>query len=172
MQNNRLLIGCLIPLLLVSCQPIPETDAPETGEFEQFAIYLTLEKFVLQEQIDLADIKLSDQPLIANDDIDTYNFATHEIRLSASAKNRLSDLDLAGRPFVLTIAEEPIYAGEFMAAYMSRSSERVVILWPPMDTNVDMKIQLGYPGPDFFVGEDPRSDPRIQTALSNAGKLQ
>jgi len=33
-------------------------------------------------------------------------------------------------------------------------------------------IQLGYPGADFFVGADPRSDERIKGALNTAGVLQ
>jgi hypothetical protein len=73
---------------------------------------------------------------------------------------------------VITINDQVIYAGEFMAAFMSRSSDRVVILWPPMENDSIMKIQLGYPGPDFFVGEDLRDDPRIQATLSKAGKLK
>jgi hypothetical protein len=35
-----------------------------------------------------------------------------------------------------------------------------------------IRLELGYPGPDFFVGQDPRSDPRILDALESAGKLR
>ena len=35
-----------------------------------------------------------------------------------------------------------------------------------------LRIQLGYPGPDFFKGTDPRGDPRIHDALKAGGKLK
>jgi len=38
--------------------------------------------------------------------------------------------------------------------------------------DVTVDIQLGYPAsPEFFVGADPRSDPRILQSLRQAGKL-
>jgi hypothetical protein len=150
---------------------ISEAETPMTGEFDQFGIYLTTDKFQFDDQVSLSEIKLSDQPLISLEDINTYSFDTHEISLVPSAETRLSAIDLAGKPFVITVGDEAIYAGEFMALYMSRSSDKVVILWPPMENKATLKIQLGYPGPDFFSGEDPRGDPRIQESLSNAGKL-
>jgi hypothetical protein len=157
---------------LLSCQPVLEDETPPPTEPDQFAIYLAASGFVFDDQIEPADIRLEDQPLVSLDDINSYTFKTHEINLTPSAEIRLSNIDLAGRPFVITINDQVIYAGEFMAAFMSRSSDRVVILWPPMENDSIMKIQLGYPGPDFFAGEDPRDDPRIQAALSKAGKLK
>ena len=60
-----------------------------------------------------------------------------------------------------------------MALYMSRSSDKVVILWPPMGGDTThFTIQLGYPGADFFVGADPRADEQIKAALITAGVLQ
>jgi len=43
------------------------------------------------------------------------------------------------------------------------------------DTSTDrhvIRLELGYPGPDCFVGQDPRSDPRILDALESASKLR
>jgi hypothetical protein len=34
-----------------------------------------------------------------------------------------------------------------------------------------VQLQLGYPGPDFFSGKDPRADPEIIESLRQAGKL-
>jgi hypothetical protein len=85
----------------------------------------------------------------------------------------MNQLDPAGRFFVVTVGNKPIYFGRFMAAYFSMSYDGVVILWPPMNSSEGvLQIQLGYPGPDFFEGMDPRADPRILESLRQAGKLK
>jgi hypothetical protein len=39
--------------------------------------------------------------------------------------------------------------------------------------NPTIRLQLGYPeSPEFFEGEDLRSDPRILLSLEDAGKLR
>lgn len=49
---------------------------------------------------------------------------------------------------------------------MSRSSEGVVILLPLFSEEEQfIKLQLGYPGSDFFGGEDPRMHPKIIESL-------
>ena len=86
---------------------------------------------------------------------------------------RLAQLDLPAKFFVVTVDREPIYYGAFMSLYFSRTYDGVVILWPPMDEDGrTIRIQLGYPGPDFFAGKDPRADSRILASLKRAGKLK
>ena len=154
----------------------PETPMggtePATATPGRFAIYLPAEGFRLEEMADLSKIQLMEDPILSVDDILAYSSATHEIRLRSSAAERLARLGLPGKPFVVAVGREPVYAGEFMAAWMSRTSQAVVILWPPMNSDRHtIQIQLGYPGPDFFIGEDPRSDSRILESLKQASLL-
>ena len=94
------------------------------------------------------------------------------MRSTLPAAERLSELALAGSPFAVCVDHEPIYSGEFMALYMSRSSDDVVIIWPSIEQGGDiLAIQLRYPGPDFYGGGDPRSDPRILDTLRRAYKF-
>jgi hypothetical protein len=154
----------------------PETPTggtePATATPGRFAIYLPAEGFRLEGMADLSKIQLMEDPILSVDDILAYSSATHEIRLRSSAAERLARLGLPGKLFVVAVGREPVYAGEFMGAWMSRSSQAVVILWPPMNSDRHtIQIQLGYPGPDFFIGEDPRSDSRILESLEQASLL-
>ena len=138
-----------------------------------FAIFLSAEGLVLEDSVGLSEIELSAEPLISTADFASYTAATHDIELVPSAARRLEPLDLPGRVFVVTVDREPIYHGAFMALYFSRTHAGPVILWPPMDEGRRIiRIQLGYPGPDFFAGEDPRAESRIVASLKEAGKLR
>ena len=139
-----------------------------------FAIYLAPEHLPTNRELDLSDIKLSDEPLISVADIASYDAATHEIRLMESVAERLERFDLPGKPFIVAVDRQPIYQGTFMAAWFSRTDDGVVILWPPLGGGLArglLRIQLGYPGPDFFSGNDPRADARIMRTLERDEKL-
>jgi hypothetical protein len=139
----------------------------------QFAIYLQADESVWIKPALLSRIKLSEEPILSIDDIVSYNEESHEIKITTSAVERLHDLNPAGKSFVVAVGRQPIYLGRFMAAYFSVSFDGVVILWPPMsNSGENLRIQLGYPGPNFFEGQDPRSDPRIFEALRQASKLR
>jgi len=92
--------------------------------------------------------------------------------LASGAADRLDRLELPGTSFVVTVNGAAVYAGEFMALWFPRSSDQVVILWPSVEGETTLRIQLGYPDADFFAGVDPRSDDRILEALEEAGKLR
>jgi hypothetical protein len=148
-------------------------EEPTETAIGEFAIYLPAGNLLLDDEIDLAHVELADIPVLTAESIVWYEADSHFIKLEPSVEELLDALELPGRPFLVTIDRTPIYAGAFMSAYFSRSYGGVVILWPPMDGARDtIRIQLGYPGEDFFEGEDPRSDPRVLGALRQAGKLR
>jgi hypothetical protein len=124
-----------------------------------------MKKIFVTAFLGMATVALSSCGLLNDHPVDQdNNNGTFEIYLLP--------LELAGQPFAVCVKQEPIYMGEFMALFMSRSSEGVVILWPPLEGDEPvMKIQLGYSGPDFYTGEDPRSDSRILRALDQAGLI-
>lgn len=148
------------------------TVPPSSASAGAFAIYLLDRETSPEENRDPSTISLPRQPLLSPDDIINYEQETHLVHLAPGVAGRLDGAELPGKSFVVALGREPRYAGLFMAAYISRSFDGVVILWPSMSTvSGTLQIQLGYPSPDFFVGPDPRSQAGIMDALRQAGKL-
>jgi hypothetical protein len=173
MRNIGITIASLVLAASISGCTGVDTPEPTAAVGGGFAIYVPVGDLTMDDMVDLSKVELSEIPVISGDDIVAYDAATHVIELQSSVSVLLDALELPGRPFVVTVGGTPIYAGAFMAAFFSRSYDGVVILWPPMDGSIDtITIQLGYPGPDFFSGEDPRSDARILESLRQAGKLR
>ena len=173
MRIKGILIASIVLAVSISGCNGAATPEPTDAVGGEFAIYLPAADLTMDDMVDLSQVELSEVPVISSDDIVAYDSATHVIELEPSMAVLLDALELPGRPFVVTVGRTPIYAGAFMAAFFSRSYDGVVILWPPMDGSIDtITIQLGYPGADFFNGEDPRSDARIIESLRQAGKLR
>jgi hypothetical protein len=145
-----------------------------------FALYLVDEAITAQEmlQADVGELGLEETPIISLDDVVAYDAATHEMQLTVSVYERLGGLEVPvqGLPFVACAGAERIYGGAFWVSYSSLSYEGVVIdIFPAMASDPDrtLRIQLGYPeSPELFVGEDPRSHPRILESLEAVNKLR
>jgi hypothetical protein len=125
----------------------------------------------------LAELQLKDTPLLSVDDIVAYRWETHEIELSDSASKRLAQLERsiplgAGLPFVVCAGGERIYSGALWTSYSSATYDGIVIDVHPAGLGEPVFIRLGYPTPEWFIGGDLRSDPRIHGALEEAGKLK
>jgi hypothetical protein len=160
----------------VVVEPTLLSQATVTPTIENgISIYLLAQDATPEQLATLSHLELEDQPVMSSDDIVSYTKATHEIELTASGYERIHSLSIptTGIAFVVCVKGEPIYSGAFWAGYSSQSFDGVVID-PILATKEHpvIQIQLGYPGPDFFHGDDPRSDPRILQALEQAGKLK
>lgn len=199
MRTSFFSISALFLLTLVSCNtgtpasPIAPPSATQTPPssvvFEPthsspvttstiengFSIYLFAQDISPQQLAILSHLELEKNPLLSIKDIVSYTKATHEIELTASGYDRIAGLSVPvdGISFAVCVNGQPIYAGAFWVGYSSLSFDGIVI-----DTiraskeHPVIQIQLGYPGPDFFSGDDPRSDPRILQALEQADKLK
>jgi hypothetical protein len=151
--------------------PATTTPATESG----FSIHLLAQDTSPQQLAILSHLELEENPLLSINDIVSYRTATHEIELTATGYERIHSLSVpvGGIAFAVCVDGQPIYAGAFWVGYSSLSFDGVVI-----DTTLArsdhpvIRIQLGYPGPAFFRGDDPRSDPRILQALEEAGRLR
>jgi hypothetical protein len=158
----------LVLIMLAQCGRVSSTE-------REFALYLPAQKLSPHQLsgVDLADLELEDTPILSVDDIVAYSRETHEIELTASAYERIEQLEapVDGIPFVVCVGRDPIYLGAFWPLYSSLIFDGVVIQMPLMDEPT-IQITLGYPSSSFFAGEDPRSDPRILQALAQAGRLK
>lgn len=144
-----------------------------TSSGKEFAIYLLAETLspVEAAQADLRTLEREEEPILSSEDIVAYDWETHEITLTPAAIERIRALKVptSGIPFVVCVGREPIYQGAFWTAFSSQSYDGVVIETLRVEQG-SMRIALGYPGPDFYQGQDPRSDGRILQALEEAGK--
>lgn len=135
--------------LLAACNPEPQ----------EFAIYLAGD---------------AQTPVISMDDIVSYAWDTHEIRLTDAAFARVMALHVpvSGLPFVARVDGKPVYAGAFWTALSSMSYDGVAIVLPLGAQEPVIRIELGYPGAGFFCGNDPRASPRVRKALARAGEVR
>jgi hypothetical protein len=142
-----------------------------------FGVYLVEQDISVGEMMDanLAELQLEETPLLSIDDLVAYRWETHEMELTGSAAQRLARLEsslLGGLPFVVCAKGEPIYGGALWTSYSSATYPGIVIDVYPASSGQPVPIQLGYPSPEWFTGEDLRSHPRISRALEEAGKLK
>ena len=120
----------------------------------------------------LVDLLGGREPLVAVDDLIAYRLAEHELELTPVAFERIKNLQapVDGLPFVVVVDGAPVYQGAFWPLYSSLSYNGIAI-WLPPENEGFIQVVLGYPGPDFFNGEDSRSHPLLLAALRQAGKL-
>ncbi len=146
---------------------------------EGFAIYLPARDVPPSQLATLSHMEIADTPLISGADVGSYAQDAHEIELTAQAFARITELEVpvAGRSFVVCVDRRPIYAGAFFTPISSLSFDGVVIT-KPLDSEAAaggahvIRIELGYPGPAFFSGEDPRADRAVLESLEQAGRLR
>ena len=142
--------------------------------YEGFAIYLTKGDIPPAQMQALSHVDIAEQPVIAMNDIITYNAKTHEITLTASAYGRISSLEVPvrGKSFVVCVDRKLIYWGAFWTPISSISFDGVTI-WKPLSSQEPkvIKLELGYPSSSFYGGEDPRNNAEVMESLERAGKL-
>ncbi|HUW14429.1 MAG TPA: hypothetical protein VM537_32195 [Anaerolineae bacterium] len=154
-------------------------DPASQSSVGRFDVYLVKQDISPQQMTNanLAELQLEETPLLSIEDIVTYAWATHEIELTPSASERVarlesSRLSMGGLPFVICAGGEPIYGGALWTSYSSATYDGIVINVYPASSGQPLPIRLGYPSPEWFKGEDLRSDPRILRSLQEAGKLR
>ncbi|MDD5287602.1 MAG: hypothetical protein PHY28_00600 [Dehalococcoidales bacterium] len=145
-----------------------------TPDHEGFAIYLTEGDIPPGQMPALSHIDITEQPVIAMSDIIAYNAQTHELKLTASAFERIYRLEVPvrGKSFMVCVDKEPIYWGAFWTPVSSISFDGVTI-WKPVSFEEPhvITLELGYPSSSFYGGEDPRNNPEVMKSLEEAGKL-
>jgi hypothetical protein len=167
---NKLSLLLIIVFAITSsaCKPIKE---------DGFAIYLLTQNIPANElsQIDINLLTLETKPIISNDDIISYDKTNHIIELTQVTYTRVQQIfpiPVNGIPFVVCVGNERIYTGAFWTPISSISYDGVVIMQPFNAKDTTIQITLGYPGPDFFTGNDLRADSRIMKALEEDEKIK
>jgi len=119
-------------------------------------------------------VDIAEKPIITISDIITYDAREHELRLTASAFERVSQLGVPvrGKSFIVCIDKRLIYWGAFWTPLSSMSFDGVTI-WKPLSLKEPhvIRLELGYPSSAYYIGEDPRNNPTVIESLTQAGKL-
>src|SRR5688500_9755226 len=128
------------------------------------------------------DIRTADgKVMITSDQIRSYDWTTHTMTLAPKVRDELaqrlrSERIVSGVPFEVSVGGKAIYSGTMTSVVSSISfSTPVIVVDLPLveekQGEDQIRIQLGYPGTNFFQGEDPRGDRRIWEALKTSRKL-
>ncbi|MBS7648457.1 MAG: hypothetical protein QXK89_02280 [Candidatus Bathyarchaeia archaeon] len=114
----------------------------------------------------------SNKLVISDEDIVSYNKTSHEIKLTARGVEKIKALKvpMTGSPFVIKINGKEIYNGSFWVSLSSLSYSGIVIDTLKIQDNT-IKIEKGYPSPEFFKGSDPRNNSEIFDYFQKKGKL-
>lgn len=171
-------IVLVLSILVSSVYATSEGEGKSEGEgegFDQgFAIYLTKKDIPPAQMANLGHVDIAERPIITISDIITYDAQEHELRLTASAFERVSQLDVPtrGKSFIVCVDERPIYWGAFWVSWSSQSFDGITI-WKPLrlEEQHAIRLELGYPSSELYTGEDPRSNPVVIESLEQAGKL-
>jgi hypothetical protein len=168
----RKLFGSLPAILVVGTVLLPGGSMALKGE--GFAIYLTRQDIPPSRMEALSHVEIEDNPVISINDIILYDPRTHEMKLTANAFERISRLEVPvrGKSFMVCVDKRLICWGAFWTPISSMSFNGVTIEKPLSSQEPKvLKLQLGYPSPSFYRGEDPRSNPEVIKSLKQAGKL-
>lgn len=176
------MVSTMLAVALLLLSGPGDQDRSGRGEIaDVFAIYLVAEpvdgRITGYGTGDWSRLRLSVSPLIAGDDIISYDFSTHAMRLRREALARIPRPPVAGTPFVVVAHGDRVYLGVFMTMASSRSLavpaivvDRYVL--DPTQARDTLVIERSYPTPTFGVGPDPRGDERIKAALTALQKLK
>lgn len=166
-------IGLIAALVAVVAVFALGACARSTGE--GFAIYLTQDDVPPAQMAILSHVDVADRPVIAIDDVVSYDAETHEMTLTATAYKRVSELEVpvSGRSFVVCVDRGPVYWGAFWTPISSLSFGGVAIMQPlGAGDATTLRLALGYPSPSFYGGQDPRENEEVLRSLEEAGKLK
>ena len=155
MKNNKIFL--VISIILISILAILGFFILDKSHVsrEEFGIYL-LE---------------SDELVISDKDILLYNKSSHEIKLTGEGCEKIKALKVpvSGKSFVVKLNSVKIYNGSFWTSISSLSYSGIVI--NTLIQNNSIKIELGYPTSQFYIGIDLRNQPEIFDHFQKNGKL-
>lgn len=107
--------------------------------------------------------------LVSTSDLTAYDWATHALTVSVTAKEKLANDPPA--EFVLMVHGREAYRGKFWRATADEPCPGPVILLGDAAAD-EIRIDFNYGGPDPTEKEDVRRAQAVRDALEKAGKLK
>jgi len=110
----------LILLAITSAMIYASSCTAANGE--GFAVYLTRDDIAPAKMEALSHVELADQPIIAQSDVVSYNRQTCELKLTKSAFERISQLQVptTGTSFLVCVDHSAVYWGAFWTPISSQ----------------------------------------------------
>lgn len=126
-------------------------------------------------KLDINKLKPEGKPFISTEDISSYLKDTHEMVVYYNGALRLKKLEVpvSGRPFIVFAGGQPIYTGAFWNSFSSISFVGIAIEISDIKGGFALlEFELDYPPlAPKHAASDPRSDPRVFSALEKSGIL-
>lgn len=121
---------------------------------------------------DLNGERYIDSVIVHYDEILGYDSVSHTFLIDNEAGERIRDVwfPTSGIGFIFALDSTLIYKAYFVPGYSSMALFNEVCVEPYSYRN-KYRFNLGYPGPDYYTGDDPRNDHRIIERLKVDGKL-
>lgn len=118
-------------------------------------------------------IEPADKPLLTVEDIASYTWSNHEIRLTEKGKNTFDTLKVPvyGRSFVVCVNRVVKYHGTFWNWVSSVSFTGPTIILPKLSPYL-IKVTRDYPPTLEDTEPDARDNDEVKKALEMAGKLK
>lgn len=110
--------------------------------------------------------------IVNYNEILAYDSAKHIFLLSDIAGKRIrkEKYPVSPLPFAIAVDGELIYIANFIPGYSSMSCSDCITIEPYSYDN-KYRVELGYPGPGYFKGIDPRNDNKIISRFKKDNKL-
>ena len=171
----------VLALMLLGSTPGDQDRSGRGETTDVFAIYLVADRvdprITAYGKGDWSGLRLSASPLISGNDIITYDWATHAMRLRREALARIPKPPVDGTPFVVVANGQRVYLGVFVTVASSHTFAVPAIytdrqMLDPSQPADTLFIERAYPSSSFGAGPDPRSNERIKAALTKLGKVK
>ena len=164
----------LILLLAIAPVGLGRRTLTLNNQPSDFAIYL-LKDDTLQtwqaKQLPLSALDLATRPLIGINDIESYQWSDHTIKLTAEGLAKIKMLEDNTKstfpfPFVVVVGNIKIYMGNIYQMYSSFMPIDLPYIFPALETTLKLRR-----APDRTI-KDQREDPRIYNALLRRNKIK
>jgi hypothetical protein len=168
-MKGRIILLLVFSALLFNCS---NSTSPVIQDSE-LGIYLLKDTLINSKdamEIALESLELQSDPILDIEDIISYNWVEHIIKVSSinfekvkSIKNKIKST--YGLPFVVAVGKDKIYLGNFFPLY----SSLMYMDLPHIDVAPLTEIKIFKAPLDI---EDKRNDERIYSVLKESGKLK
>ena len=164
----------LILLLAIAPVGLGRRTLTLNNQPSDFAIYL-LKDDTLQtwqaKQLPLSALDLATRPFIGINDIESYQWSDHTIKLTAEGLAKITMLEDNTKstfpfPFVVAVGNIKIYMGNIYQMYSSFMPIDLPYIFPALETTLKLRR-----APDRTI-KDQREDPRIYNALLRRNKIK
>jgi len=164
----------LVLLLAIAPVGLGRHTVTLNNQPSDFGIYLLRDDTLRTWQAKLLPLNaldLAPKPLIGINDIESYEWSDHTIKLTKEGLARIRALQdnktlTLPFPFVVVVGNIKIYMGNFFQLYSSYMPVDLPYMFPSLEATLTIRR-----APDKSI-KDQREDPRIYDALRRRNKLK